>query len=71
MIADLTRSCEANDSFFYGATRSTHGISIDYVNTSLEEARNAITQVTIELQEYTHRWKQIDKMFDLFRTKVL
>ncbi|XP_050088992.1 uncharacterized protein LOC126573124 isoform X2 [Anopheles aquasalis] len=43
-----------------GAFVSTHGKSIDDVDRSIVEARNALNDVTNDLQERMHRWKQIE-----------
>ncbi|XP_034948923.1 stromal interaction molecule homolog [Chelonus insularis] len=43
-----------------GAFVSTHGKSIDEVDRSIVEARTALNEVTAELQERVHRWKQIE-----------
>ncbi|KAJ8955299.1 hypothetical protein NQ314_006912 [Rhamnusium bicolor] len=43
-----------------GAFVSTHGKSIDEVDRSIVEARTSLTEVTQELQERAHRWKQIE-----------
>ncbi|XP_039961807.1 stromal interaction molecule homolog isoform X1 [Bactrocera tryoni] len=43
-----------------GAFVSTHGKSIDDVDRSIVEARNSLSEVTNELQERLHRWKQIE-----------
>ncbi|XP_074095843.1 stromal interaction molecule isoform X2 [Cotesia typhae] len=43
-----------------GAFVSTHGKSIDEVDKSIVEARTALNEVTAELQERVHRWKQIE-----------
>lgn len=43
-----------------GAFVSTHGKSIDDVDRSIVEARNALNEVTNELQERMHRWKQVE-----------
>ncbi|KAJ6637742.1 Stromal interaction molecule like [Pseudolycoriella hygida] len=43
-----------------GAFVSTHGKSIDEVDRSIVEARNALSEVTNELQERLQRWKQIE-----------
>ncbi|XP_017852066.1 stromal interaction molecule homolog isoform X2 [Drosophila busckii] len=43
-----------------GAFVSTHGKSIDDVDRSIVEARNSLGEVTNELQERLHRWKQIE-----------
>lgn len=45
-----------------GAFVSTHGKSIDDVDRSIVEARNALSEVTNELQERLHRWKQIESL---------
>ena len=45
-----------------GAFTTTHGKSIDDVDRSIVEARNALGEVTNELQERLHRWKQIESM---------
>ncbi|KAM7348334.1 stromal interaction molecule isoform 2-T3 [Cochliomyia hominivorax] len=44
-----------------GAFVSTHGKSIDDVDRSIVEARNSLGEVTNELQERLHRWKQIEQ----------
>ncbi|XP_076754774.1 stromal interaction molecule isoform X3 [Xylocopa sonorina] len=43
-----------------GAFVSTHGKSIDEVDKSIVEARTSLNEVTAELQERVHRWKQIE-----------
>ncbi|XP_024944858.1 stromal interaction molecule homolog isoform X2 [Cephus cinctus] len=43
-----------------GAFVSTHGKSIDEVDKSIVDARTALNEVTAELQERVHRWKQIE-----------
>lgn len=45
-----------------GAFVSTHGKSIDDVDRSIVEARNSLSEVTNELQERMHRWKQIEQL---------
>lgn len=45
-----------------GAFVSTHGKSIDDVDRSIVEARNSLSEVTHELQERMHRWKQIEQI---------
>ncbi|XP_028169513.1 stromal interaction molecule homolog, partial [Ostrinia furnacalis] len=45
-----------------GAFVSTHGKSIDDVDKSIVEARTALNEVTQELQERMHRWKQIERL---------
>jgi stromal interaction molecule 1 len=47
---------------FVGAFVSTHGKSIDDVDRSIVEARNSLSDVTNELQERLHRWKQIETL---------
>ncbi|XP_078051197.1 stromal interaction molecule isoform X1 [Augochlora pura] len=43
-----------------GAFVSTHGKSIDEVDKSIVDARTSLNEVTVELQERVHRWKQIE-----------
>nr|XP_018907869.1 PREDICTED: stromal interaction molecule homolog isoform X2 [Bemisia tabaci] len=43
-----------------GAFVSTHGKSIDDVDRSIVEARTSLNEVTQELAERVHRWKQIE-----------
>ncbi|KAL6438161.1 hypothetical protein ACFW04_004407 [Cataglyphis niger] len=43
-----------------GAFVSTHGKSIDEVDKSIVEARTSLNEVTNELKERVHRWKQIE-----------
>lgn len=45
-----------------GAFVSTHGKSIDDVDRSIVEARNALNDVTNDLQERMFRWKQIEQL---------
>ncbi|OWR46854.1 stromal interaction molecule 1 precursor [Danaus plexippus plexippus] len=45
-----------------GAFVSTHGKSIDDVDRAIVEARTALNEVTQELQERMHRWKQIERL---------
>lgn len=45
-----------------GAFVSTHGKSIDDVDRSIVEARTSLNEVTQELQERVHRWKQIEML---------
>ncbi|XP_071056249.1 stromal interaction molecule homolog isoform X2 [Onthophagus taurus] len=49
-------------SSFVGAFVSTHGKSIDDVDRTIVEARTALNEVTQELQERVHRWKQIESL---------
>lgn len=48
-----------------GAFVSTHGKSIDDVDRSIVEARTSLNEVTHELQERIHRWKQIELLTGL------
>lgn len=48
-----------------GAFVSTHGKSIDEVDKSIVEARNALSEVTTELQERSYRWKQIENLLGI------
>ncbi|XP_035714455.1 stromal interaction molecule 2 isoform X2 [Folsomia candida] len=43
-----------------GAFVTTHGRSIDDVDKAILEARTSLTEITHELQERMHRWKQIE-----------
>ncbi|XP_060530320.1 stromal interaction molecule homolog [Cylas formicarius] len=43
-----------------GAFVSTHGKAIDDVDRAIVEARSALNEVTYELQERSHRWRQIE-----------
>ncbi|XP_060876926.1 stromal interaction molecule homolog isoform X2 [Metopolophium dirhodum] len=45
-----------------GAFVSTHGKSIDDVDRSIVEARTSLNEVTQELAERVHRWKQIETL---------
>lgn len=47
-----------------GAFVSTHGKSIDDVDRSIVEARNSLGEVTNEMQERLHRWKQIESLLN-------
>lgn len=49
-------------SSFVGAFVSTHGKSIDDVDRTIVEARNSLSEVTNELQERLHRWKQVEQL---------
>lgn len=66
--AQLQQAREACDKLrkkrtsFVGAFVSTHGKSIDDVDRTIVEARNSLSEVTHELQERLHRWKQIEQM---------
>ncbi|XP_037087465.1 stromal interaction molecule homolog [Pollicipes pollicipes] len=44
----------------YGALVSTHGRTVNDVDTSIVLARKALMEVTQELQERTYRWRQIE-----------
>ncbi|CAG9762870.1 unnamed protein product [Ceutorhynchus assimilis] len=43
-----------------GAFVSTHGKAIDDVDRAIVQARSALNEVTYELQERAHRWRQIE-----------
>ncbi|KAL5278617.1 STIM2 family protein [Megaselia abdita] len=45
-----------------GAFTTTHGKSIDDVDRSIVDARTSLAEVTNELQERLHRWKQIEML---------
>ncbi|XP_050442329.1 stromal interaction molecule homolog isoform X1 [Adelges cooleyi] len=45
-----------------GAFVSTHGKSIDDVDRSIVEARTSLNEVTQELAERVHRWKQVESL---------
>lgn len=45
-----------------GSFVSTHGKSMDEVDRSIVVARTALNEVTNEMQERMHRWKQIESM---------
>ncbi|XP_030750761.1 stromal interaction molecule homolog isoform X1 [Sitophilus oryzae] len=45
-----------------GAFVSTHGKAIDDVDRAIVEARSALNEVTYELQERSHRWRQIENL---------
>lgn len=66
--AQLQQAREACDKLrkkrtsFVGAFVSTHGKSIDDVDRTIVEARNSLSEVTHELQERLHRWKQVEQM---------
>lgn len=47
---------------FVGAFVSTHGKSIDDVDRTIVDARNSLSEVTNELQERLHRWKQVETL---------
>ncbi|XP_066137742.1 stromal interaction molecule homolog [Euwallacea fornicatus] len=48
-----------------GAFVSTHGKAIDDVDRAIVEARSALNEVTYELQERTHRWRQVELLCGL------
>lgn len=56
-----------------GAFVSTHGKSIDDVDRSIVDARTALNEVTQELAERVHRWKQIENLcgFNVINNKGL
>ncbi|CAO1379185.1 unnamed protein product [Diamesa tonsa] len=47
---------------FVGAFVSTHGKSIDDVDRTIVDARTSLSEVTNELQERLHRWKQVETL---------
>lgn len=59
---DACEKLKRKRSSLVGAFVSTHGKSIDDVDRSIVEARNALSEVTSELQERLHRWKQIEML---------
>lgn len=59
---DACEKLRKKRSSLVGAFVSTHGKSIDEVDRSIVEARNALSEVTNELQERLHRWKQIEML---------
>lgn len=59
---DACEKLKRKRSSLVGAFVSTHGKSIDEVDRSIVEARNALSEVTNELQERLHRWKQIEML---------
>ena len=59
---EMCEKLKKKRSSLVGAFVSTHGRSIDDVDRSIVEARNALSEVTNELQERMHRWKQIETL---------
>ncbi|CAH4001973.1 stromal interaction molecule homolog isoform X1 [Pieris brassicae] len=59
---DACEKLRKKRSSLVGAFVSTHGKSIDDVDRSIVEARTALNEVTQELQERMHRWKQIERL---------
>lgn len=59
---DACEKLKKKRSSLVGAFVSTHGKSIDDVDRSIVEARNALSEVTNELQERLHRWRQIEML---------
>ncbi|XP_022254438.1 stromal interaction molecule 1-like isoform X1 [Limulus polyphemus] len=47
-------------STFMGTFRIAHGSSIDDVDSKILQAKSALSEVTQDLQERIHRWKQIE-----------
>jgi stromal interaction molecule 1 len=62
MARDMCEKLKKKRSSLVGAFVSTHGRSIDDVDRSIVEARNSLSEVTNELQERMHRWKQIETL---------
>jgi stromal interaction molecule 1 len=61
---DACEKLRKKRSSFVGAFVSTHGKSIDDVDRTIVDARNALSEVTNELQERLHRWKQIESLIN-------
>lgn len=59
---DACEKLRKKRSSFVGAFVSTHGKSIDDVDRTIVEARTSLSEVTNELQERLHRWKQIESL---------
>ncbi|CAG9571948.1 unnamed protein product [Danaus chrysippus] len=59
---DACEKLRKKRSSLVGAFVSTHGKSIDDVDRAIVEARTALNEVTQELQERMHRWKQIERL---------
>uniref|UniRef100_A0A1B6C0H7 SAM domain-containing protein n=1 Tax=Clastoptera arizonana TaxID=38151 RepID=A0A1B6C0H7_9HEMI len=57
---DACEKLRKKRSSLVGAFVSTHGKSIDDVDRSIVEARTSLNEVTQELAERCHRWKQIE-----------
>lgn len=62
LARDACEKLRKKRSSLVGAFVSTHGKSIDDVDRSIVEARTALNEVTQELQERMHRWKQIERL---------
>lgn len=59
---DACEKLKRKRSSLVGAFVSTHGKSIDDVDRSIVDARNALSEVTNDMQERLHRWKQIEML---------
>ncbi|XP_077286450.1 stromal interaction molecule [Arctopsyche grandis] len=59
---DACEKLRKKRSSLVGAFVSTHGKSIDDVDRSIVEARTSLNEVTQELQERVHRWKQMEML---------
>ncbi|KAL1110334.1 hypothetical protein AAG570_007867 [Ranatra chinensis] len=59
---DACEKLKKKRSSLVGAFVSTHGKSIDEVDRSIVEARTSLNEVTQELAERVHRWKQIEML---------
>lgn len=67
-LSSAREACEKlkkKRSSLVGAFVSTHGKSIDDVDRSIVEARNALNDVTNDLQERMFRWKQIEQLLGI------
>ncbi|XP_064481903.1 stromal interaction molecule homolog isoform X2 [Ornithodoros turicata] len=49
-------------SSFMGSFRIAHGSSIDDIDSRILQAKAALSEVTKDLQERLHRWKQIERL---------
>ncbi|KAK7604887.1 hypothetical protein V9T40_006073 [Parthenolecanium corni] len=70
---DACEKLRRKRSSLVGAFVSTHGKSIDDVDRSIVDARTALNEVTQELAERVHRWKQIESLcgFTIINNKGL
>ena len=62
MAKDMCEKLNKKRSSFVGAFVSTHGRSIDDVDKSILEAKNALNEVTKDLAERSQRWRQIEML---------
>lgn len=56
-----------------GPFRMAHGSSLDYVDSTILQARNLLTELTNEMQERNKRWNQIEALcgFEIIRNPGL